>query len=168
MDLLGKRSWGMAGETDVPVVSCNAGARKRFGTIQMCVAGDGKAQHPRIAVIFRGKGGVIIREQDQYHPLAPCPILAIDLSVLQFHQAPSPISVIHLSELLFHQAPSPILLIDLSVLLFHQAPSPILRIDLSVLMFHQAPSPLLAIALPGRVGPEVEVARQCQHAGKSD
>ena len=144
MDLLGKRSWGMAGETDVPVVSCNAGARKRFGTIQMCVAGDGKAQHPRIAVIFRGKGGVIIREQDQYHPQAPCPILAIDLSVLQFHQAPSPISVIHLSELLFHQAPSPILLIDLSELLFHQAPSPILVIDLSVLLFHQAPSPILS------------------------
>ena len=132
MDLLGKRTWGPAGETDVPVVSCNAGARKRFGTIQMCVAGDGKAQHPRIAVIFRGKGGVIIREQDQYHPQAPCPILAIDLSVLQFHQAPSPISVIHLSELLFHQAPSPILLIDLSELLLHQAPSPILPCEVDV------------------------------------
>ena len=81
----------------------------------MCVAGDGKAEHPRIAVIFRGKGGVIIREQDQYHPQAPCPILAIDLSVLQFHQAPSPISVIHLSELLFHQAPSPILPCEVDV-----------------------------------------------------
>ena len=138
MDLIGKRSWGMAGQTeDVPVVSCNAGARKRFGTIQMCVAGDGKAQHPRIAVIFRGKGGVIIREQDQYHPLAPCPILAIDLSVLQFHQAPSPISVIHLSELLFHQAPSPILLIDLSELLFHQAPSPILPCEVDVYVLQQ-------------------------------
>ena len=122
MDLIGKKGWGPAGEKDVQVVSCNAGAKKRFGTIQMCVAGDGKAQHPRIAVIFRGKGGVMVREQDQYHPQAPCPILAIDLSVLQFHQAPSPISVIHLSELLFHQAPSPILLIDLSELMFHQAP----------------------------------------------
>ena len=91
MDLLGKRTWGPAGETDVPVVSCNAGARKRFGTIQMCVAGDGKAQHPRIAVIFRGKGNVILKEQEQYHPQAPCPILVIHLSELLLHQAPSPI-----------------------------------------------------------------------------
>ena len=68
------------------------------------------------------------------------------------------------------------------MLLFHHAPSPILVIDLSVLLFHQAPSPLLAIALPGRVGPGgggnetqnqthlslgLEVARQCQHAGKA-
>ena len=64
--------------------------------------------------------------------VTPCPILAIDLSVLQFHQAPSPISVIHLSELMFHQAPSPILLIDLSELLFHQAHSPILPCEVDV------------------------------------
>ena len=81
MDLIGKKGWGPAGEKEVQVVSCNAGAKKRFGTIQMCVAGDGKAQHPRIAVIFRGKGGVIIREQDQYHPQAPSPILPCEVDV---------------------------------------------------------------------------------------
>ena len=54
-------------DTELVQVTGQAGADKRFGTLQVCCHG-GRGPQPALEIWFRGKGTVLAGEKDSYHP----------------------------------------------------------------------------------------------------
>ena len=68
-DLIGDHSYAQLQE-EANISSCGSGARKRFGTLQVCCCADPKAPWPRLGMILRSAMGKNIEKERHFYPPA--------------------------------------------------------------------------------------------------